>query len=205
MKDEQTIATKPSISRFDLRRVNCSGWLNRVVRRTEVAGMMDALIRRIDNWLAANRHDYYALLQPGATDAELDAFEARLSLKLPPAFRQLYRWRSGQDPMSSAALQGNRSFCGLEELASTKDLLDGMIGYDFDDPRYWRRGWVPFLHNGGGSYLCLDLAAEDGGHPGQLIGFWKHDKDRPVEFPSVEAWLADLADSMEAGELELIE
>jgi len=33
--DEQTIATKPSISRFDLRRVICSGWLNRVViRRT---------------------------------------------------------------------------------------------------------------------------------------------------------------------------
>jgi hypothetical protein len=31
-KDEQTIATKPSIRRSDLRRVYCSGWLNRVVR-----------------------------------------------------------------------------------------------------------------------------------------------------------------------------
>jgi cell wall assembly regulator SMI1 len=82
--------------------------------------------------------------------------------------------------------------------------LDGMIGYDFKDPRHWRRGWVPFLHNGGGSYLCVDLAAEDGGTPGQLIGFWKADKDRPVEYSSVEAWLNNLADSKERGTLEIL-
>lgn len=166
--------------------------------------MVEALIGRMDRWLAANRPGYYVLLQPGATDAELDAVEARFSLTLPAAFRQLYRWRNGQDPMSSAPLQGNRSFCTLEEIADTKGMLDGMIGSDFDDPRYWRRGWVPFLHNGGGSYLCLDLAAEDGGHPGQLVAFWKRDRDRPVEYPNVEAWLADLVASMEDGSLELV-
>ncbi len=68
-------------------------------------------------------------------------------------------------------------------------MLDGMIGYDFDDPKYWRRGWVPFLHNGGGSYLCLDLLAEDGGDPGQLIAFWKQDSDRPIEYPDLRAWI----------------
>jgi cell wall assembly regulator SMI1 len=166
--------------------------------------MVESLIERMDRWLAANRPDYYALLQPGATDADLDAFEAQFSVKLPAAFRALYRWRSGQDEMSFAPLQGNRSFCTLAEVARTKDMLDGMIGYDFDAPRYWRRGWVPFLHNGGGSYLCLDLAAEDGGQPGQLIGFWKQDEDRPVEFPSVDTWLANLVESMESGELELV-
>jgi cell wall assembly regulator SMI1 len=166
--------------------------------------MAKSLIEGVDRGLAANRPDYYALLQPGTTDADLDTFEARFAVKLPAAFRELYRWRNGQDPMSSAPLQGNRSFMRLEDIARVKDMLDGMIGYDFDDPRYWRRGWVPFLHNGGGSYLCLDIAAEDGGHPGQLIGFWKQDEDRPVEYPSVEAWLADLVASMESGELELL-
>jgi len=166
--------------------------------------MAEELIERMDRWLAANRPDYYALLQPGVSDAQLDAFEAQFSLKLPAAFRQFYRWRNGQEPTSSAPLQGNRSFCTLEEVASTKDMLDGMIGYDFDDPRYWRRGWVPFLHNGGGSFLCLDLAAEDGGRPGQLIAFWKRNDDRPVEFPSIEAWLTDLVESMESGELDLV-
>lgn len=166
--------------------------------------MGESMIERMDRWLAANRSGYYALLQPGATDAELDAFEATFSLMLPPAFRQLYRWRNGQDPMSFAPLQMNRTFSTLEEITSTKELLDSMIGYDFDDPKWWRRGWVPFLHNGGGSHLCVDVAAEDGGQPGQLVAFWKADEDRPVEYPSLEAWLVELVASMEDGPLELL-
>jgi cell wall assembly regulator SMI1 len=166
--------------------------------------MIEPLLRRLDRWLAANRPDYYALLQPGATDAELDTFEAHFALELPVAFRQLYLWRNGQDPMSSAPLQMNRSFSTLDEITRTKEQLDGMVGNDFDDPRYWRRGWVPFLHNGGGSYLCLDLLAEDGGRPGQLVAFWKADKDRPVEFPSIEVWLTKLVASMEDGSLKVV-
>jgi cell wall assembly regulator SMI1 len=166
--------------------------------------MVETLIERMDRWLAANRPKYYAGLQPGATDTDLDAFEARFALKLPAAFRQLYRWRNGQDPMSSAPLHLNRSFETLGAITSTKELLDGMIGYDFEDPRWWRRGWVPFLHNGGGSYLCVDVAAEGGGRPGQLVAFWKADADRPVEYPSLEAWLAELVSSMEDGSLELV-
>ncbi len=161
------------------------------------------LISRMDRWLATNRPDFYSLLQPGATDAELDAFEARLSIKLPEAFRQLYRWRNGQDPGSSKPIQLNRTVSMLEEIASAKEELDSLIGCDFEDPKYWRRGWLPFLHNGAGSHLCLDLAAEDGGEVGQLIAFWKRDQDRPVEYPSIEAWLADLVTSMENGTLEL--
>jgi len=166
--------------------------------------MVEQLIARMDRWLAANRPHYYALLRTGASDADLDAFESRFAIKLPVAFRHLYRWRNGQDPASYDAIQHNRSFCALEDIAETKAMLDGMIGFDFEDVRYWRRGWIPFLHNGGGSYLCLDLAAQDGGEIGQLIAFWKQDRDRPVEFASMEAWLKTLVTSMEHGTLELV-
>ncbi|MBD2102534.1 SMI1/KNR4 family protein [Leptolyngbya sp. FACHB-261] len=161
-------------------------------------------ITRIDQWLAAHRPDYYAQLHPGVDDTALDAFESRFSVRLPALFRELYRWRNGQRPDYSASLQDNRMFVPLDEVAETKEMLDGMIGYDFENPRYWRRGWVPFLHNGSGSYLCIDLAAEGGGSLGQLIGFWKADEDRPVEYPSIEAWLNELADSMESGTLEVL-
>jgi cell wall assembly regulator SMI1 len=164
--------------------------------------MVEQLIARMDRWLSANRPDYYALLQPGVSDAELDMFESKFAVKLPEAFRQLYRWRNGQDAASCHAIQDNRSFCALEDVAETKAMFDGMIGMDFENPRYWRRAWIPFLHNGGGSYLCLDLAAEEGGESGQLIAFWKQDQDRPVEFASMEAWLQALVASMEDGTLE---
>ena len=101
---------------------------------------VDTLIARLDRWLAANRPDYYALLQPGATDAQLDAFEARFSLRLPHAFRQLYRWRDGQNRRSFEPLYLNRTFSTLEDIADTKELHDDLIGSDFDDPTYWRLG-----------------------------------------------------------------
>ena len=162
-----------------------------------------ALIERMDAWLSANRADYRALLQPGVDDAALDGFEAKFSLTLPAAFRALYRWRNGQPDSSFDSLQDNRMFSALEDIADTKEMLDDMIGTDFEDPATWRRGWVPFLSNGGGSYLCVDVDAEGGGQPGQLIAFWKADDDRPVEHASVDAWLTDLVASMEAGTLDI--
>ena len=164
---------------------------------------VNPLIDRLERWLTSHRRDYYDLLRPGATNEQLNAFETKFALKLPPAFRALYRWRNGQDPLSSLPLQLNQTFSPLDAVAETKELLDGMIGNDFENPKYWRRGWVPFLHNGAGSYLCLDVAAEDGGTPGQLVSFWKADPDRPIEFPNVETWLAALVSSMEDGSLKL--
>ena len=56
---------------------------------------MNELLSRFDTWLATNLSDYYASLQPGITDAELDAFEAKLGHKLTDDFRSLYKWRNG--------------------------------------------------------------------------------------------------------------
>lgn len=133
----------------------------------------------------------------------MDAFEARFSLRLPDSFRSFYRWRDGQESGCYESLQDNRMFSSLGEIAESKDLLDGMIGSDFEDPRWWRRGWIPFLDNGGGDHLCLDVVAEDGGTPGQLVPFWHDWEDRSVKFFSFEDWLRQLADSMESGNLTL--
>ncbi|WP_281849244.1 SMI1/KNR4 family protein [Dyella sp. GSA-30] len=165
--------------------------------------MDNELISRLDQCLVTLRPDYHAGLRPGVSEADLAAFESQFSLKLPMMFRQLYQWRDGQDLQSFEALQFNRMWMTLADIAEVKDMMDGMIGYDFEDPRYWRRGWVPFLGNGGGSYLCLDLAAEDGGQPGQILEFWKADEDRPIVWADMQAWLGDLVRSMEGGTLEI--
>jgi cell wall assembly regulator SMI1 len=187
--------------------------VDRIIRHAETEISAEAvgdirvvkpLLARLEYWLKTNRPDYLARLQPGVTDAQLDAFEAQFSLQPPTAFRDLYRWRNGQEEGCSASLQMNRMFSPLEAVADTKEMLNGMIGFDFDREDWWRRGWIPFLSNGGGSHLCLDVAAEDGGRVGQLVAFWKADEDRPIEYPSLEAWLEDLVSSMENGELELL-
>jgi len=149
------------------------------------------LVTRLDAELRTRRPSYYALLRAGASDSQLDDLEKILPCKLPESFRDLYRWRNGQeDPYE--ILYVNRSMLPVEEIIDFKQILDGMIGSDFEDPRHWRRGWVPFLENGGGSHLCLDLLAEDGGDRNQLIAFWKADADRPIEYPNLDAWIRDV-------------
>ena len=166
--------------------------------------MAPGLIERVDRWLAAKRPEFYARLQPGVTNAALDAFESRFALRLPEAFRAFYRWRNGQEPTCNASFHGNRMFSSLEEIAETKDMLDGMIGSEFENPHWWRRGWVPFLANGGGDHLCLDLTAEVGGTPGQLVAFWHDWENRSVQFARFEGWLSQLADEMEASTLHVV-
>jgi cell wall assembly regulator SMI1 len=166
--------------------------------------MVPDLIDRMDRWLRANRPDYYARLRPGVDDARLDEFERQFGVTLPEAFRLLYKWRDGQDAMFSQSLVDGFSFEPLDEAARTKALLDGMIGFDFEDPKWWRRGWIPFLHNGGGDFMCLDLAAEDGGTPGHLLTFWHDDPRRAVRADSMTAWLTDLVESMEGGTLRTV-
>src|SRR5439155_17528053 len=48
--------------------------------------MVPELIERLERWLVVKRPDYYARLQPGVTNAALDAFETHFSLRLPHAF-----------------------------------------------------------------------------------------------------------------------
>lgn len=173
------------------------------VAAIQPTGPVSDLLARLDKWISANRPDYYGKLLRGAPPADLEAFEKKFQMQLPSGFRELYQWRNGQDPNCSASLQYNWMFSRLEDISDTKETLDGMIGFDFEDPKWWRRRWIPLLSNGGGDHLCLDLAAEDGGTPGQLLIFYHDSKRRPVEYPSFDAWLSELVDSMENGTLEL--
>lgn len=158
---------------------------------------MKELIEEVDRRLARRRPNYYSQLQPGVGQQAIDAFQSRLGAQLPLAFSELYRWRNGQNPNCSAALINNWMFSPLEEVVSTKDLLDGMIGTDFEEPTWWSRGWVPFLSNGGGDHLCLDLAAELSGKPGQLLAFWHDWDNRSIKFASMEMWLQAVVRSLD--------
>jgi cell wall assembly regulator SMI1 len=155
---------------------------------------MPDLLKRLDAWLSKNRPAYYAGLLPGLSDMEWDAFVVQLGVRPPDAFRAFYQWRSGN---TNGCFHKNRDWMTAEDVADTKQMLDDMIENDFE-PGYWNRDWIPFLHNGGGSYLCVDVTgATDDGVPGQLVAFWKADEDRPICAQSLEGWLADFVNSLE--------
>ena len=157
---------------------------------------MMGLIDQLDCELARSRPDYYSQLQSGVDLRAIHDLLTRLAKPLPPEFVSLYSWRNGQKPDCSASLIDNWMFSPLEDVISTKDMLDGMIGTDFEEPSWWSRDWIPFLSNGGGDHLCLDLFAGFGGSPGQIITF-RHDwENRSAKFPNMESWLQSVVNSL---------
>jgi cell wall assembly regulator SMI1 len=164
---------------------------------------MHDLIRRADAWLQINRPDYHGILRPGVGDAALDAYAVRFGLELSTEFRELYGWRDGQDLAVSKPLVHNHMFMPLEESASSKELLDGMIGFDFDDPNGRRRGWVPFAESYGGDHYGADLDVEGGGAAGRVIDFWHDAATRNVRAASLADWFDHLVSTMEEGRLKL--
>ncbi len=154
--------------------------------------MSESLIEELDRHLAAERPGLYAALRPGAGAAALDALQAMLPAPLPPLFRALYRWRDGQVEDTRECFWDVWSLLPLEEVCHCKDMLDGMIGYDFDRPGWWCRGWVPFLGNWNGDHVCLDLTAETTGEPGQLLKFWHDWEDRSLVSFDLEWWVQGL-------------
>ncbi|WP_287176926.1 SMI1/KNR4 family protein [Mesorhizobium sp.] len=55
------------------------------------------VLARLDAWYAAHLPPDKYVFNPPATDAQLDAFESLIGLKMPRAYRDLYRWHDGEN------------------------------------------------------------------------------------------------------------
>lgn len=165
--------------------------------------MTTDLIDRIDQWLRENRPPYYSTLRPGASAEALDAAERQLGVTFPQSLRALYRWRDGQRRDSFDPLLLNLTFMPLEAVIENKLMLDGMIGTEFTEPDWWRRDWVPFLENGGGDLLCVDLGGFGTGNAGQVLWFDHETAEREIIHQSIDDFCADLLHRMSTGSLEL--
>ena len=165
---------------------------------------MDELLRRLEAWLRENCPDYLAQLLPGLSDAEYSRFTEQLGVSPPDSFRALYQWRNGQSPRSSDSLQHNMQFAGAASILESKEVLDELQeGGEFEDANWWSPAWLPFLSNGGGDHLCVDMAGSFTGGVGQVLTFWHDDNPRTIRYPSLETWLECFISSLERGEWEV--
>lgn len=126
-------------------------------------------LARIDAWFAQHRPRYFAALRPGAAAAELAG--------LPEDLRVLLAWHNGQD----ADFAG----CFVEHwfLMSAADIR----AVDLGQP-----GWLPFLDDDAGNYLCLDAA--------QAVRYVDVDgTEHAGVAPSLAAWLQAFGDDLEHG------
>jgi cell wall assembly regulator SMI1 len=162
--------------------------------------VMPALLERLERYLRLYRAEYYEWLRPGVAERELTSLERDLGRNLPPGIRELYRWHDGQDAECNLAFQYDFMFMPLQQVqvvwAAISQLLDSG---EFPEANWWSKAWLPFLDNGEGNHLCVDLDGAFGGMPGQVLAFYHDYECRNIEYPSLEKWLEAFVPSVEGG------
>ncbi|WP_395140450.1 SMI1/KNR4 family protein [Armatimonas sp.] len=156
---------------------------------------MNELLNRFDVWLAANLLDYYASLQPGVTDAELDAFETKLGHPLTDDFRALYKWHNGSLESGFPPLPW---YYWLPLQESLRYQSSGTVdGFETNTWLEWHPDWLLIDSDGSGSHLLYDPVGVWGGQAGQLIQ-WVHADANYVKHSGIRAWIAVLVETLEA-------
>ncbi len=160
---------------------------------------MDKVLTRLQNWIAANRPDYLAILAPPASDEELAKFVGVFP-SLPDDLLALYRWHNGTLGANPQAFIHNFGFSSIAEcLVSAVELSALVEAGEFEEPWTWDTRWIPFLESWGGNHLCVDVGGCFGGKAGQIIEYWHDDEDRNVVAPSLKAWFACFVEALEDG------
>ncbi|WP_407539563.1 SMI1/KNR4 family protein [Deinococcus radiomollis] len=180
------------------------------------ASDLNDVLNRFSIWLASELPEVLAALLPGATEAQLNAFEARIGQPLPSDVRALYSWRNGQeqDNLVTGPFFG-LTFLPLPEVARQwtgwQEVLAGMPELGEPDDEYTSKpagavqqiyissGWIPFAYDHGGNHLGIDLTPGPAGTSGQIINFGRDEYDRVVLAASMSGFLEWLVSQYETG------
>jgi cell wall assembly regulator SMI1 len=176
---------------------------------------MKELWQRILRWFETHVPPGFFAPQPGATEAELEAAESSLGVRLPEDFRESYRLHNGG---RNGAFFRNYELMPLDQLlrraavekeAATMD-LKAVLGIDLVEyvPRpkgpiktvFWNVRWIPFMDTGAADFFCLDLDPAPGGVLGQIIEYGHDFGPERLIASSFREWFSQFADDLEAGE-----
>jgi hypothetical protein len=132
-------------------------------------------------------------------------------------------WRPGQSPARVRDLLAHRGMTAVRELEDAFAWHDGidfppdvpaddfhvfpgfyMLGLDeavasydtYVSDRRWNPGWLPLFANGGGDFYVVDLSEVD---HGSVRHFRIEESEHPVEFATVSAFFATLAEGFKEG------
>jgi len=175
------------------------------------------LLARLDAWYAAHLPPDKYVFNPPATDAKIDAFERAIGVKLPWAYRQLYRWHDGEEddrwghiyglPLLSLREAGSQWRAWNEVLAdfggNRYEIRGGAWPQGAVDPAYINPRWIPLTHDGSGNHIGLDFDAWPGGRLGQVILYGRDEDVKAVLAESLGKFLEWIVGLLESGNYRL--
>lgn len=167
-----------------------------------VSPATEALLGRLQSALESNAPPVAQALQPGLTEAELAAQEARGGFRLPEELRAFYRWHNGMGTNSPIGLLPGHRFPPLEEVVGNRLALRQQSASATAFQRATlavlaghRQSWVQVLDDGAGDGYFYDPE-----RPAKAGAFFCHVAEAGYYewFPSFRNFLSGLAECYES-------
>ena len=158
-------------------------------------------------WLSKNYPKNYAELNSPAAEDSFSVFKEATSYDFPRALRDLYRINNGGGNFAYY------DFLPMDALISQWEANKETI--DYDDPlpgsaypantiktSSYNEHWVPFLHDGSGNFIGIDLDPGSSGTIGQVITFGRDERFQHVLAPSLEDYITIILQQINIGNIE---
>ncbi len=157
---------------------------------------------RVTSWLAAHAPPLHAKLRPSVGPEAIARAEDRMGLALPDElYTLLATCDGGEDVFGGAALMGmahiHEVYDRLREEADDREGAN--VATAIKSAMTANKLWIPFVNFGNGDFLCVDLDPGAAGTRGQIIEYCHDDDHRGPLAASLTAYLAAIAEDMEAG------
>lgn len=175
------------------------------------------VIARLDAWFAAHLSPDKYRFNPPAAEERLDAFERLVGIRLPQAYRQMYRWHDGENddrwghiyglpllPLREAEFQWKAWARVLADFGGNRYFVrGGAWPSGAVDPAYINPRWIPLTHDGSGNHIGLDLDPWPQGRVGQVILYGRDEEIKAVLAESLGKFLEWIAGLLEGGNFRL--
>jgi cell wall assembly regulator SMI1 len=164
----------------------------------KIQSNMKAIIGKIDAHLQKNEPVVYKSLNPPLTPEQIHALELKHKVTLPADLKEIYLWKNGQNLEGDyKSFFGNKTLLTLEQALEIREELNSMLlakntEEEFKIPNWWSVNWIPVFENGGGDYLCYDVAGIFTGNKGQVLDYYHSETYRMVNAPSLVLYLEAL-------------
>ena len=171
--------------------------------------------KTLKKWLRKHDPEMHGSLAKAAKAKDFSRLETETGMTLPDEFKDCYKVHNGQGEEAEECLvppldeyEPGYELMSLEGCLDAwqmlKELLDdGEFANNKANPetgveaQWWHPAWLPFATDGGGDYVCLDLAPTKQGKVGQVILFGHDSEHRPRLGPTFAEWFADVVDQIQ--------
>lgn len=174
--------------------------------KKKVEAEVQATWREIKKWYKKHAPKLLKDLRDGVADEEIEAFESKIGLSLPEDYKASLKLHDGEvyvhdyNYLSLESVSGKWS--SMERRRKKGDFKGREVyqrGEGIIKNTWWHPGWIPFAEDGGGNYICIDMAPAKRGVVGQILKWERESGPYPIKLNSFLDWLKVYKDYLYAG------